>query len=129
MRLLDWFARKKKLSKDLALDHCDRNFGLIHKCIEKNYDSPDLGLSSKFSWFSRIQKAMDMEDLEKIEKTIDLVKLHIIDSIKPYDTFHMDILLAYYLELSILERQASFNSELGKEMLEKLLNSITVRGF
>jgi len=122
-------CKKKQLTKEHALEHCAEKFSLIHKSIARDYDSPDLGLSNRFSWFSKIQKVIDVEDFKKIEKTIDLVKLHIIDSIKPYDIFHMDILLAYYLELSILERQSSFDSDLGKKMLQKLLNSITVRGF
>jgi hypothetical protein len=56
-----------------------------------------------------------------MEQAIDLVKLKLIDSIRSKNLFHIDYLIAYYLELIILERQSSFNQFLGEKILQDMV--------
>jgi hypothetical protein len=69
---------------------------------------------------------MQENDIIKIQKTIDLIKLQEIDFLKPTDMFHIDTLLAYYLELSILERSFSFNRVNGRKQVQNILNSFKI---
>jgi hypothetical protein len=122
-------CKKNRLSQKDILKHSSDQLGSTAKIMLKYYDSSDLGLSKRFSWFNRVSEIIKLDDLEKIEKTLDLVRLQLIDSIKTNEIFHMDVLLAYYLELSILERQSSFNRSFGEKMLQNLLDSIVIGDF
>jgi len=124
--LVGLLCKRYKLSKQDALKKFSNKFDSTYKIIIKNYESSNLGLSNRFSWFNKLNELIQLNDLENTEKSIDLIKLQIIDYIKPYELFHMDMLLAYYLELSILERQLSFNATSGEKMLRKMLDSITI---
>lgn len=73
-----------------------------------------------------MQNITKNNNLKKIEKTIDLIKLQIINSIKKNSTFSMDTILAYYLELSILERQTSLIGFDGEKNIQKILKSINI---
>merc|ERR1712228_358709 len=87
------------LSLDQAYEHFFAFRSDISTIILKNYDLDDLGLAKRFSWFEQINLISKSSTFEKIEKSIDFIKLRLIDSIKTHDIFHIDYLIAYYLEL------------------------------
>ena len=114
------------LSKDKAIHYFYNRFDSTSQIILNNYEKVDLGLSKKFSWFSSLVNIMNNKKLEELEKNIDLLRLNIINGIRIDDMFSVDTLFSYYLKLSILERQASFNKNAGKIKLQKILNSINI---
>ena len=61
-----------------------------------------------------------------MEYTDNLISLEIVRILKPLEIFHMDNLIAYYIELSIIERQHNFNRLIGIRRLYNLLNSIVI---
>jgi len=114
------------IPKEEVYKHFYNRFDSTSQIILNNYDKSDLGLSKKFSWFSMLVSIMENKKLEDLEKNIDLLRLNIINAIKIDNIFSMDTLLSYYLKLSILERQASFNKNDGKIKLQKILDSINI---
>jgi len=98
----------------------------VSKTILKNYNTHDLGLSKRYKWFNELINATKSIPLANVEKSIDFIRLKLIDSLKTLDVFNIDYLLAYYLELSILERHTKFNLALGQKKLEKILESIDI---
>jgi hypothetical protein len=119
-------CKQEYLSYPEASKHFEQYSNSTSKTILKHYNLNDLGLSKKISWFTSIKNIIDLKDLKQIEKTIDSIKFQLIDSIKTNKIFHMDVLLSYYLELSIIERQFSFNYAMGKKILQNILNSIII---
>lgn len=115
-----------KVQKEDVLKYFYNRFDSTSQIILNNYDKSDLGLSKKFSWFSKLVNIMENKKLEDVEKNIDLLRLNIINAIKIDNMFSIDTLLSYYLKLSILERQASFNKSAGKIKLQKILDSINI---
>ena len=59
-----------------------------------------------------------------------LFKLHwqFLDSLVPTSFFDLDYLTVYYLKLQLLERQQSFNSEDGHEVLEQVRSGLASFG-
>lgn len=119
-------CKKEILSHSNAIKHFSDPLNPTSRTILKYYNLHDLGLSKRFSWFETIKSVIELNDLEQIEKTIDLIRFQLIDSIKTNEIFHMDFILAYYLELSILERQMSLNRSFGKKILQNILDSIVI---
>ncbi len=115
-----------KLPKEEAVQFFYNRFDSTSQIILNNYEKLDLGLSKKFSWFTTLVNIINNKKLEDVEKNIDLLRLNIINAIKIDNMFSVETLLSYYLKLSILERQASFNKNAGKIKLEKILNSINI---
>jgi len=119
-------CKKNQLKKNEARRHFENHFDPISKYILNHYNSIDLSLSKRFLWFSKLFKIIKNNDLEKIEITIDSIKLHMINYLKHHSIFHVDTLLTYYLELSILERQANFDNSQGNIKIQKILDSINI---
>jgi hypothetical protein len=119
-------CKKEDLSQQKAKDYFTNSFDSTSKFVLKNYHLSDFGLSKRFTWFNKLNHVMQENDIIKIQKTIDLIKLQEIDFLKPTDMFHIDTLLAYYLELSILERSFSFNRVNGRKQVQNILNSFKI---
>jgi len=119
-------CRKEDLSQQKAKDYFTNSFDSTSKFVLKNYHLPDFGLSKRFTWFNKLNNVMQENDIIKTQKTIDLIKLQEIDFLKPTDVFHTDTLLAYYLELSILERAFSFDRVNGRKQVQNILNSFKI---
>jgi hypothetical protein len=119
-------CKKNQLKKNDAKRHFENNFEPISKYILHHYSSIDLSLSKRFLWFSKLFKVISSNDLEEIERTIDSIKLYMINYLKRHSIFHVNTLLTYYLELSILERQANFNNSQGNKKIQKMLDSINI---
>jgi hypothetical protein len=119
-------CKKEDLSQQKAKDYFTNSFDSTSKFVLKNYHLPDFGLSKRFTWFNKLNHVMQGNDIIKTQKTIDLIKLQEIDFLKPTDVFHIDTLLAYYLELSILERAFSFDRVNGRKQVQNILNSFKI---
>jgi hypothetical protein len=119
-------CKKEDLSQQKAKDYFTNSFDSTSKFVLRNYHLPDFGLSNRFTWFNKLNHVMKGNDIIKTQKTIDLIKLQEIDFLKPTDVFHKDTLLAYYLELSILERSFSFDRVNGRKQVQNILNSFKI---
>lgn len=119
-------CKKKNLTKAEAKLHFSANQSSIARFIINHYEMNDLGISKRFTWFNEISSILKINDLEKVEKSIDYIKLKIIHNLKDHTIFHINTIFSYYLELSILERHFYFNHNLGKNHLKTFLDSIII---
>jgi len=124
--LIGLMCKNNNLTRDDAQDNFLKPLSEVSKTILKNYDTHDLGLNKRFKWFEKLNNTTKTLPLVEIEKSIDFIRLKLIDSLKSLDVFHTDYLLAYYLELTILERHTKFNLVLGQEKLKNILDSIDI---
>lgn len=116
-------SKKSSLSKEDFLFQMLDTFSPISAAMCKNYNKELLGLKNKFNWMGSLVKALSNESSEALEKEINQIRLKKINELKPMDCFSMDFLIAYYYELSISLREASFNKKSGEEVLNRILTS------
>jgi hypothetical protein len=116
-------SKKSSLSKEEFLFQMLDTFSPTSLIMRKNYNKEFLGLKNRFDWMTSLIKALSNESSEVLEKEINQIRLNKIDELKPMDCFSMDFLMAYYYELSISLREASFNKKSGEEVLNRILTS------
>lgn len=109
------------LQRAQSLEKMEGRFDSTSSIIVTRYDVPDLGISQRFSWYPRVQAALELDDLMAMERELDRLHWETIEALKGTDLFTIDYVLATYLQLRILVREASWNQARGEEILERLL--------
>jgi hypothetical protein len=70
-----------------------------------------------------VSEAMSKKNPLEKEKALDLLRWNIVEELKGLDAFSVQEVLSYAVRLLIAERWAGFDTEKGKERLEKIVNS------
>jgi len=74
------------------------------------------------------REILEQETPLKAESTMSGILWTILEDLTVGHQFDVDFLTAYYLKLQILERQASFRVEAGKQKLESILSGDKLDG-
>jgi hypothetical protein len=119
-------CKKKNLPLDIARKQFESYSSPTTLYMLKNYGHDDLAMLKRCSWINQLLKGIHTNSLEDIEKLIILLQLKEIDYLKQNDIFHADTILAYYLEISLLEKYFGFNQQLGHDMIKNILKTITI---
>ncbi len=114
-------AKQQGLSRDAFLEQMLGSFDASAPLILRHWEEPDLGLGRRFSWLPTVMAALADDDLMAMSRTLDDVAWDKIESMQPLELFSVETLLATYLKLRILEREASWDAEAGAEVLARIL--------
>ncbi|MDY0343598.1 MAG: DUF2764 family protein [Lentimicrobium sp.] len=84
----------------------------------------DLGLTSEWPWIEKLLQISEMPDLLARERAIDLMRWEFLDEYNIFKYFSLEVLLAYYIKLSIIERWLKLDKATGEEMFRQLLDDL-----
>ena len=84
----------------------------------------DLGLTSEWPWIEKLIQITEMTDLLARERAIDLMRWDFLDEYNTFKYFSLEVLLAYYIKLSIIERWLKLDKPTGEEMFRQLLGDL-----
>jgi len=119
-------CKKKNISIAHLNEFFSEHIDSTSKFLINKYNHKDMGIGKRFFWFHQLDTVWKTGNAIAIENVLDKIKLALLDDIKPDVLFTVDTLLIYYIELNILLRRFSFNRQLGYQMLENILNNITL---
>ncbi len=115
-------SRAEGADRPAFLAQMQGSFDASANVIISHWEERGLGLEQRFKWLPTALSAFEDEDLLRAERTLcDLFWSH-IDTLNRYDLFSVEFVLAYYLQLRILERSASWNAALGRSVLDQILH-------
>jgi len=92
--------------------------------IIRKSNARDLGLSAEWPWIEKVLQIMDTEDILAREKAIDLLRWNYLDELNTFNYFTVEVLMAYYLKLGIIERWLGLDYATGEEMFRKMLGDL-----
>ena len=115
-------AKQDNLSKNDFIYQMKGRFDSCSQQMMLNYDDSNLGISKRFAWYEQIKKILFSENFLKAEKELNSLKLKEINKLLGTDVFSIDIIIAYYFHLRIIEREANFSYEKGNKILKLILH-------
>lgn len=131
--LREWFTFELNL-KNVLLVLAARKNGLpyerqvignntIAEIIRKS-NARDLGISAEWPWIEKVLQIVDTEDILLREKAIDLLRWNYLDELNTFNYFTVEVLMAYYIKLGIIERWLRLDQSTGEEMFRRLLGEL-----
>ena len=84
----------------------------------------DLGLTSEWPWIEKLLQITELPDLFARERALDLMRWEFLDEYNTFKYFSLEVLLAYYIKLSIIERWLKLDKATGEEMFRQLLGEL-----
>lgn len=84
----------------------------------------DLGLTSEWPWIDRVLQIVDIQDLLAREKAIDQLRWNYLDEMNTFNYFTVEVLIAFYIKLGIIERWLQLDPATGDELFRNLLGSL-----
>lgn len=131
--LRDWFTFELNL-KNVLLVLAARKNGLPyeHQIIGNNSvaeiirksNARDLGISAEWPWIEKVLQIVETEDILMREKAIDLLRWNYLDELNTFNYFTVEVLMAYYIKLGIIERWLGLDQPTGEEMFRRLLGEL-----
>lgn len=111
----------EKMPKSAFLRQMEGHFESAAGVIIGHYESAGLGVEGRFPWFAKVKAAVELDDLIAMERAIDELRWLELERLKGSALFSLDFVLGTYFQLRILERQASWDEEAGKALLDDAL--------
>jgi hypothetical protein len=115
-------CRAEGVDRPAFLAQMQGSFDASANLIISHWEEQNLGLEQRFTWLATVLAAFENEDLLAAEHALSDIMWARIEALNRYDLFTVEYVLAYYLQLRILERSASWNAEIGKSVFEQILN-------
>ncbi len=114
-------CQREQLSRSEFLEQMSGHFDLSSRVIVDHYEQPDLGIATRFAWWPRLIAALDDEDRVEGERALHRLRFAAIEQIRSTDTFSIDVVLASYFQLRIVERESSWDKDKGLAVLDQVL--------
>lgn len=114
-------CRREQLSRSDFLEQMSGQFDLSSRVIVDHYEQPDLGIGGRFAWWPRLLAAFNEKDRVEAERAIHRLRFAAIEQIKGIATFSIDVVLASYFQLRIIERESSWDRDQGLSTLSQVL--------
>jgi len=114
-------CRAEGVSRDQFLEQMQGSFDASAPLILKHWDDPNLGLGQRFPWLPEVLAALVDDDLVAMSRKLDDIAWRKIDQLRPQVTFCIETVMASYLQLRILEREAGWDADRGGEVLDRIL--------
>jgi hypothetical protein len=131
--LRDWFTFELNLKNVLLVlaarknaipfEHQIIGHNTIAEIIRKS-NARDLGISAEWPWIEKVLQIIDTEDILMREKAIDLLRWNYLDELNTFNYFTLEVLMAYYIKLGIIERWLRLDQPTGEEMFRRLLGEL-----
>ncbi|MDL2331036.1 DUF2764 domain-containing protein [Odoribacter sp. OttesenSCG-928-A06] len=94
----------------------------------KNSHAKDFGLAIEYPWVDQVITLMENKNLVERERGIDLLRWNYIEEAVTFKYFSIERVLAFAMELRIIERWSKMDSESGRrifrEMIEKFKKNL-----
>jgi len=84
----------------------------------------DLGLASEWPWIDRLLQIIEIPDLLQREKAIDMLRWNFLDEQNTFNYFTVEVLIAFYIKLGIIERWLRLDPATGEELFRNLLGTL-----
>lgn len=114
-------CRNEGASRDAFLEQMQGSFDATASLIIGHWEDPTLGLGQRFVWLPAVLTALLDDDLVAMSRLFDGIAWDKIEELRPIETFCVETLMATYLQLRILERQAQWDVERGTAVLDRML--------
>ncbi len=98
-------CKQEGLTFDRLRAHMKGGFDSTWRVILDHYDSPDLGLSKRLSFFNEVAELVGLDDFMEMERRLNRLRWKLIESCTGVEVFSIDMVLAWFLKLRILERK------------------------
>ena len=92
--------------------------------VMRRSNSRDLGLASDWPWIERVMQIVEIPGLLDREKAIDQLRWNFLDELNTFNYFSLEVLLAYYIKLGIIERWLKLDKVTGEELFMQLLGDL-----
>lgn len=92
--------------------------------IIRRSNARDLGLSAEWPWIEKVLAIAESEDILVREKAIDLLRWNILDELNTFNYFTVEVLMAYYLKLGMIERWLRLDFATGEKLFRRLLGDL-----
>lgn len=89
-----------------------------------NSITKDFGIAPIFPWLNTVLKISEIEDLHNREMAIDKLKWDFIEEEVQFNDFSIEKVLAYLIQLDILERWLQLSKESGLDIFEKFVATL-----
>lgn len=131
--LREWFTFELNLKNILLVLAARKNgFPYDHQIIGNNTvaeiirksNARDLGISAEWPPIEKVLQIVDTEDILLREKAIDLLRWNYLDELNTFNYFSVEVLMAYYIKLGIIERWLRLDQPTGEEMFRRLLGEL-----
>lgn len=131
--LRKWFTFELNL-RNVTLIYAARNSDIPYEnqvipanelaLVMRRSNSRDLGLTSEWQWIERVVQIIEIPDLLAREKAIDQLRWNFLDELNTFNYFSLEVLLAYYIKLGIIERWLKLDKATGEELFRQLLGDL-----
>ena len=104
----------------------DNQIIMANKAADKiaRSNARDLGLAGEWPWIEKVLQIAELPDLLARERAIDLMRWDYLDEYNTFNYFSLEVLLAYYIKLGIIERWLKLDKATGEEMFRQLLDDL-----
>jgi hypothetical protein len=117
--------QQEHLSADHLAAQMEGRFDSSSAVIARHHHQPDLGLGRRFPWMPIVVEALAHPDRGTGERMLDRLRLSQLDALMGTELFSVETVLGSYLRLTLLERHASWDADVGAERLASLLAHAT----
>lgn len=117
--LLVLSAKKHALPYDNQVIGDNEVAGVIRRS-----NARDLGIAAEWPAIERVVQLNETEDLMAKEKAIDQLRWGFLDELNTFNYFTVEVLMAYYLKLEMIERWLRLDPASGEELFRKLLGEL-----
>ena len=85
----------------------------------------DFGLKNEVSFIDTLLSILSTKDIIEKEHRLDLLKWDYSEELTTFEYFTINKVLSYLTKINIIQRWASLNKEIGREMFDRLLGELT----
>lgn len=114
-------CQREQLPRTEFLKQMSGHFDSSARVIIDHYEQPDLGIGHRFAWWPRMLAAFGEQDRVEGERAIHRLRFGVIEQLKGIATFSVDVVLATYFQLRIIERESSWDHDKGLATLDQVL--------
>lgn len=86
--------------------------------------SGDFGLGADYPFIVRVVEAVNASDLVGLEQVLDKIRFEFVDNLVGYETFSVNVLLAYAVKIGCAARWQSLSPEKGRSIFEQIIAQI-----
>ncbi len=108
---------------NLPVEHQVIGNSAIAETIRKS-NARDLGIGSEWHWIEKVVQIAETEDILAREKATDMLRWNFLDELNTFNYFSLEVLIAYFLKLSMIERWLQLDPATGEEMFRRLLDTL-----
>jgi len=116
-------CRREELSRPEFLEQMSGHFDSSAPIIIDRYEQPDLGMGHRFAWWPRLVAAFNDQDRVESERAIHRLRFAALEQLKGIATFSIDVVLATYFQLRIIEHESAWDYEEGMAILGRTLTT------